>query len=58
MRDQLGPFIYDDHEYERSLGQREVRQMVILENGAQYEGQWLRGTHVRQGTGTQIWPDG
>lgn len=47
MRQQLGPFVYDDHKYEMSLGQRDNRQMAILENGAQYEGQWLRGTDVR-----------
>jgi len=44
MRAQLGPFNYDDYAYEKTLGQREIRQMVLLENGAQYEGQWLRGS--------------
>ena len=41
MREKLGPFSYDDHKFERNLGQREERDIIILENGARYEGQWL-----------------
>lgn len=32
--------------------------MAYLENGAQYEGEWLRGSQIRQGMGLQLWPDG
>jgi hypothetical protein len=38
IREQLGDFDYDREP--ASLGKRELRQMVILENGAKYEGQW------------------
>jgi len=38
MREQLGGFYYDDHYFEKTLGQREQREMVVLENGARYEG--------------------
>ena len=49
MRAQLGPFAYDDMQFEKQLGDRERRQMVVLENGAQYEGEWIRGSQIRQG---------
>lgn len=51
MRAQLGEFSYDDDQFERQLGEREQRPMVILENGARYEGEWLTSTQVRQGRG-------
>jgi hypothetical protein len=35
-----------------------MKDQVQLENGARYQGEWLLGTQVRQGTGIQIWPDG
>ena len=49
IREQLGPFNYDDVEYESTLGRREMRQLMFLENGVQYEGEWLKGTQIRQG---------
>ena len=51
MREQLGDFNYDDHAFEKTLGVRENRQMIMLESGAQYEGEWLRNTQIRQGKG-------
>ena len=51
MREQLGPFNYDDHQYEANLGPREMRDIAVLENGAQYEGEWLKGSQIRQGQG-------
>jgi len=51
MRAQLGEFCYDDDQFERQLGDREQRIMVILENGARYEGEWLLSTQIRQGRG-------
>ena len=47
MRAQLGDFQYDDEHFERSLGDREQRAMVVLENGARYEGEWLLGSQIR-----------
>ena len=56
IRQQLGPFDYQQDP--GGLGQRETRPLVSLENGARYQGEWLRGAGVRQGKGVQIWPDG
>jgi hypothetical protein len=50
IREQLGDFDYDKEP--QNLGRREERQMVILENGAKYEGQWLLNSNIRQGQGT------
>ena len=36
----------------------EKRPMMVLENSARYEGEWLIGTQIRQGRGIQVWPDG
>ena len=30
----------------------------MLENGAKYEGEWLKDTDIRDGRGVQIWLDG
>ena len=45
IREQLGDFEFG-HE-PKSLGKRELRPMMVLENGARYEGQWLIGSGVR-----------
>ena len=58
IREQLGDFIYDDEEYDQTLGKREYRPLTYLENQAQYEGEWLRGSQIRQGKGVQYWQDG
>lgn len=47
IREQLGDFKYEDAAYEKQLGQCEHRPLVLLENGAQYEGEWTRGTQIR-----------
>jgi hypothetical protein len=40
--------VFDDHEYEKSLaGRRDVREGVVLENGARYEGEWQEGSDIR-----------
>ena len=44
MHEQLGGFYYDDHAFEKTLGYRESREMVVLENGARYEGEWLKNS--------------
>ncbi len=43
----MGVFQYDDIAFEKQLGQRESQDMVILENGARYEGEWMVGTTIR-----------
>jgi hypothetical protein len=35
-----------------SLGNREERPLITLENGAKYAGEWLVGTEIREGRGT------
>ena len=35
-----------------SLGHREERALLTLENGAKYQGEWLVGTDTREGRGT------
>ena len=56
---QLGEFDYNQNP---NMGinhnQLEFRGMQTLENYARYEGQWIKGTDIRQGKGKQIWPDG
>lgn len=49
IREQLGDFDYDEEP--KGLGKRELRDMVLLENAAKYEGEWLIGTNIRQGHG-------
>ena len=53
-RMELAKFIYDDFEFEQknlSGKQIEKRDIVTLENGAQYDGDWIKGTNIRQGRG-------
>jgi hypothetical protein len=38
IRINLGDFDYSDEP--ENLGEREVREMAVLENGARYEGEW------------------
>lgn len=35
-----------------------MRPTQTLENLAKYTGEWLINTDIRQGRGTQVWPDG
>ena len=37
---------------------REKKPLILLENGAKYEGEWLKDTEIRDGRGVQIWSDG
>ena len=54
--DEMGPYDYGDipNEY----ANRVMKKIVVLENGAKYEGQWNEQTGERDGMGVQIWPDG
>jgi hypothetical protein len=38
--------------------ERKKLPLILLENGAKYEGEWLSGRDVRDGRGIQIWSDG
>ena len=42
-RKELGDFVYD-LTTESTLGKREARKAVILESGANYDGEWIVGT--------------
>lgn len=43
IRTKLGDFNYDKQDFEQTLDTREVRNVVIMENGARYTGEWLVG---------------
>ena len=58
MRAKLEEFGYDDSQLEIRLGECEARDMEITEDGARYQGEWLKGTSIRQGRGIQVWPSG
>jgi hypothetical protein len=47
MRQELGDFVFEDYDFDKSLGRREKREATVLENGARYEGEWLPRTDVR-----------
>ena len=36
----------------------EFRPTKLLESNALYEGQWIKGTNIREGMGKKTWPDG
>jgi hypothetical protein len=38
--------------------ERIKRPLIQLDNGAKYEGEWIKGKDVRDGRGIQIWQDG
>ena len=38
--------------------QRELRDRILFQNGAQYEGEWNLETGERDGRGVQVWADG
>lgn len=53
---QLGPFNFN-----KPLNDgvdRVQRPLLMLENGAKYEGEWIKDTDIRDGRGIQIWLDG
>jgi hypothetical protein len=45
IREQLGDFDYGQQH--ANLGKRERRYMIVLENRARYEGEWIIGSNVR-----------
>jgi hypothetical protein len=56
LEESLGRFNYGQPPNESQ--QLEFRGMRTLENGAKYQGEWIKGTDIRQGKGIQIWSDG
>jgi hypothetical protein len=52
----MGPYNYG--EIPNEFANRIMKKIVVLENGAKYEGQWNEQTGERDGMGVQIWPDG
>ena len=58
IRASLEAFQYEPQPdwYNASAATLEKREMVTLENGAEYEGEWMDGTKF--GRGIQIWVDG
>ena len=60
IRENLPEFEYgrdDDEDYEPGIV-KESRNMMVLQDGAQYEGEWNLHTDHRHGRGYQIWSDG
>ena len=45
IRQELGDFDYGSDD--TKLGQREDRPFITLENGAKYQGQWLKSSQIR-----------
>jgi hypothetical protein len=52
MKLKLGDFEYDEFKFEKDLGSRTEKPVILLENGAKYLGEWLNHTEIRQGRGT------
>ncbi len=46
---QLGHFDYGVPD--KDFIEREKKPLILLENGAKYEGEWLKNTDVRDGRG-------
>mmetsp|Transcript_22718 Transcript_22718/g.21896 ORF Transcript_22718/g.21896 Transcript_22718/m.21896 type:complete len:119 (+) Transcript_22718:281-637(+) len=57
IKEELGEFEYDTTPMNDGV-RRKKRQLITLENGARYEGEWNEETNKRDGRGYQIWADG
>ena len=55
---QLGDFDYGNNNNDDQITNLEYKSLQLLETGAQYEGQFKKGTDLREGRGKQIWADG
>jgi hypothetical protein len=49
-RNELGAFEYGNEDYEPGI-QKEKRDMVVMQDGAQYIGEWNKATNMRHGRG-------
>jgi hypothetical protein len=47
----LGPFSYGTPHISDEAKNREMRSIKVLENGAKYEGEWLKGSQIKDGRG-------
>lgn len=57
IRASLEPFQYDPKPLDYNSVKRERKEMITLDNGAEYEGEWdMEGR--KDGKGVQIWVDG
>lgn len=43
----LSEFKYEDHAFESTLGEREARDMKVMDNMARYTGEWHKTKNVR-----------
>ena len=50
IKEELGEFNYDPAPSEDGV-KRKRRQLITLENGAKYEGEWNEATNKRDGRG-------
>ena len=51
----FGAFVYEDEEFEKTLGEREKRWLVNdEENNFKYSGEWLRGQQIKEGRGIEL----
>ena len=61
IRDQLGDYDFDEYKPSPDGVQKVFKDLVTMENGAKYEGEWRvigNGEDVREGRGKQVWADG
>lgn len=58
IRQSLKDYNYEENAPATDNEQREYRDVVTLENGARYEGEWSMAAGVRDGRGEQVWADG
>lgn len=57
IKQKLGTFNYEPMPRKDAV-KRIYRELITLENGAKYEGEWDTDKNVRDGKGQQIWADG
>ena len=51
MLQRNGPYVFGKSEFERGLGERELREARSLKSGSVYLGEWLVDTDTREGKG-------
>lgn len=56
--ERLGPFNFVRPSNLPSSSLLESRPEQIMINNTKFTGEYLRGTNIRTGFGTQVWPDG
>jgi hypothetical protein len=56
IRNKLPQFVFGN-EVTNDGQERVIKPITLLENGAKYEGEWIKDSDVRDGRGIQIWLD-